>query len=131
MWELICKKAKTNYLSLNANERIWYSTQTIISHIENGGIISIYYNQAADNIKDIIEDLQHLNASDIADLLLKMNKLFPNQSIKNVESRNEIIDAWPDGQYDPLIDELNRKYDTYSENLVFKLNYFIKEHISK
>lgn len=47
-WEEICNKGFINYLSLSSDERIWFNIQGLIGQVNNGGIISFYYNIGAD-----------------------------------------------------------------------------------
>ncbi len=76
-WVELVSKAMSDYNSLSKNERIWFNVESLIGQVNNGGLISHYYNSGADNNKDAIEDLISLWLPNVADLLVEMNKLFP------------------------------------------------------
>lgn len=110
-WEKLVDKGFTDYFSLSAAERTWFNIQSFTNLVENGGLISYYYNSGADWCKDTIQDLNSLGLSDIAGCLIQINKLFPNmEPPTDLEERNEIISNWPEGKYDNLFDKLDQKF---------------------
>jgi Domain of unknown function (DUF4375) len=129
--QLFDKYEEKGYLSFSSDERIWFNVRGLIDAIENGGLISFYYNYAADYLDDTLEDLKKLDAIDVINLLQKVNDLFPNGNPpKDIDERNEVIDSW-DGQYDDLFEELdNRFYEELKDNLEIKLDKVIKRLIS-
>ena len=101
-YELFEKLDLEGYDSLNPDEKLWFNVRVLIDSVNNGGIISFYYNSGADYLEDTMEDLQKLDATDVLDILVKMNELFPNgKPPKGNDERNEIISSWEDdGVYD-------------------------------
>jgi Domain of unknown function (DUF4375) len=127
-WVKLVNKAFADYNSLTRNERIWFSVESLIGQVDNGGLISHYYNSGADRNIETIEDLEHLGHHDIAELLVKMNQLFPGgQASKDINERNAVISNWPDGHHDSLLDELDHKFYEGERSLELKLI----EHITE
>ena len=56
-WEKLVDKGFQDYNSLTADEKIWLNLGSLISAVDNGGLISHYYNSGADRNKETIEDL--------------------------------------------------------------------------
>jgi hypothetical protein len=110
-WIRLVDKGFANFNSLTRDERVWFNVQAIIGDVDNGGLISHYYNSGANRNIETIEDLRYLGCNDIADLLTKVNELFPDgQPSKHMNERNDIISNWEDGQYDDLLEILDRKF---------------------
>ena len=113
-WKKLVDKALSNYSSLSADERIWYNIECLIAQVDNGGLISHYYNSGADYNKETIMDLITFGFQDIADLLLQINKLFPNsEPSTDINERNDVISSWPNNSE---IDKWLEKFDTYFYN---------------
>lgn len=99
-WESLVNKAFADYGSLTRDERVWFNSQSLLGQLENGGLISHYYNSGADYNQETIEDLQWLGFSELAGLLIRINGLFPGgQPSTDIEERNQVIDTWPTGKY--------------------------------
>lgn len=117
-WGKIVDKGLNNFLLLTKEERVWFTVQSLINDVDNGGLISHYYNSGADFNKETIEDLDFLGFSVISDLLRKINHLFPNAEISSdLNVRNDIISNWPDGEYDNLFSELDSVFYSYETDL--------------
>src|SRR5690606_18988706 len=94
-------------------ERIWFNLEPLTTD----GIFFIYTNEGAENILDIIEDLEFLNHHKISDLVKKMNKLFPNNTPpKNVDDRNVIIENWTEKQ-ESKMEDIDDEFWEFSEDL--------------
>lgn len=126
--QLYAKCYKKGYGSLSSDERIWFNVRGVIDAINNGGIISYYYNHGADDLDDTLEDLQKIDAIDVVNMLQKVNELFPNGNPpKNIDERNEVIGSWEDEQYDDLLESLDERfYDELEEALEIKLDKVVK-----
>ena len=110
-WETLVDKAYKNYRSLTRDERVWFNIQCLIQDVDNGGLISHYYNYGADHNQETIEDLSGLGFQEISIFLTRINQLFPNaKPSKDIQERNVIIESWPDGKYDNLLNELDQKF---------------------
>ena len=116
-WEALVDKANLNYDSLTPDERIWFNVQCLIGQVDNGGLISHYYNSGADYNKDTIEDLKAIGYPDVANLLIQINSFFPESKPSiNIDERNEVINSWPEGKHDFMLEKFDnvfyqREYD--------------------
>ncbi|MFP5115214.1 DMP19 family protein [Bacillaceae bacterium C204] len=70
--QLFDKYEEKGYLSFSSDERIWFNVRGLIDAIENGGLISFYYNYGADYLDDTLEDLQKIDAIEVVHLLQKI-----------------------------------------------------------
>lgn len=128
-WEQLVDKAVTDYSSLTGDERIWFNIQALIGDVENGGMISHYYNSGADRIFDTIEDLNSLGYSDLSEALEKINSLFPEgTAITDFEQRNTVIDTW-DGSHDNMLEYLDIQFFKTIPQLESSLVRFINNYI--
>jgi len=60
-WVKLVQKANRSFSSLTRDERIWYTVQGLMDSVDNGGLISHYYNSGADRNKETLEDLIFLD----------------------------------------------------------------------
>jgi len=110
-WESLVNKAFADYGSLTRDERVWFNSQSLLGQVDNGGLISHYYNSGADYNQETIEDLQWLGFSKLAGLLIRINGLFPcEQPSTDIDERNQVIDTWPAGKYDELLEKLDEQF---------------------
>jgi valyl-tRNA synthetase len=133
-WEKIVDKAHNNYYSLTPDERIWFNVQCLIQDVDNGGLISHYYNNGANYNSETIDDLKYIGYQDIADLLIKLNELFPDgKPSTDINERNQIIEKFEDNNvaYDNLLDELDSYFYSKENELEQKLISHIKSKILK
>ncbi|WP_342089382.1 DMP19 family protein [Dyadobacter sp. OTU695] len=126
-WERLVTKAHEDYSSLTRDERVWFNIQCLIQDVDNGGLISHYYNSGANYNQDTIEDLVWLGFRDISTFLTQINQLFPNgRPSKDIEERNSVIESWPDGKYDYMLDELDQQFYRKEQDLENKLVQYIE-----
>jgi hypothetical protein len=126
-WERLVSKAHEDYSSLTRDERIWFNIQCLIQDVDNGGLISHYYNSGANYNQHTIEDLDWLGFRDISTFLTQINQLFPNgRPSKDIEERNSVIESWPDGKYDYMLDELDQQFYQKENDLENKLVQYIE-----
>lgn len=110
-WESLVDKAFVDYGSLTPDERVWINVQSLLDQVNNGGLISHYYNSGADYNQETILDLQWLGFPQLAGLLIRINGLFPGgRPSTDINERNEVIDTWPAGKYDELLEELDEQF---------------------
>ena len=118
--KLLGKEA--DYSSFNSDERIWYNIEVLINAWNDGGLISYYYNSYAEYVADTIEDLNFLGFPDVADMLIQINKIFPDEQPPiDMDERNAVISNWPDGKYDFLLETLDEKFSDVKPKLESKL----------
>lgn len=121
-WVKIVDKGLGDFDSLTSDERVWFNIETLIAQVDNGGLISFYYNSYAERVMETIDDLKKLGFADIADLLIQINKLFPGgQPSADIDERNDVISNWPDGKYDSLLDSLEKTFYSREKELEQKL----------
>jgi hypothetical protein len=120
------------YLSFSSDERIWFNVRGLIEAIENGGLISFYYNYGADYLDDTLEDLKKIDAIEVVHLLQKVNELFPNGNPpKALDELNEVIYS-RDEQYNDLFEELDKTfYNEQQEILKIKLDKVVKRLLNR
>jgi len=132
-WEIICDKAFTEYSKLSSAERTWFNVQCLINAVNNGGIISYYYNNDADYYQETMDDLKKLGQNKIIDLMERSAKIFPNNIVsKTIDERNNVISNLLEGEFDDeltKIDEIFFKYENELEQSL--INYLIKYEIIK
>jgi hypothetical protein len=130
-WQYLVNKASADYNSLTQDERVWLNGQSLLDQVDNGGLISHYYNSGADYNQETIEDLQWLGFSKLVGLLIRINRLFPSgQPSKDILERNEVIDAWPAGQHEPLLADLDHQFDQATSALESALVQHIETKLS-
>ncbi len=126
-WEKLVEKGYKDYLSLTSDERIWYNIQSLIGSLDNGGLISFYYNSYGERVYETIEDLKFLGFQDIANILIEINKLFPNENPSiDINERNIDISNWPNGKYELVLDNLDKLFYSKEEQLEQQLILHIK-----
>lgn len=105
-WEELVDKANSGgYGSLSPDEKVWLNAQYLTNSIGNGGLISYYYNSSADTLEDCLQALEILGATRMKGLMERINRLFPGGVPKDVATRNEIINSWPED--DENLEELD------------------------
>ncbi len=128
-WCKIVNKASSDYDSLTKNERIWFNIRILIDSINDGGLISYYYNSGANYVYETIEDLKTLEMIDIVNIIEKHNEiLFGKETVPNdLTIRNKYIEKITDSSNDKLnnleLDIMNR-IDSIEE----RLDEFIKNN---
>lgn len=126
-WEQIVQCALGGgYQALSNEEKIWFNAQSLIQAIDNGGLISYYYNSAADTLGDCMHALEVLGAEGMLSLITKVNTLFTNGVPVDVCARNEIINSWPDdGSIDEFLGPIEASAMSEARHLVARLVAFI------
>ncbi|MFZ1379241.1 MAG: DUF4375 domain-containing protein, partial [Saprospiraceae bacterium] len=95
--------------------------------VDNGGLISFYYNSYVERVYETIEDLKFLGFQDIANILIEINKLFPNEKPSiDINERNISISNWPNGKYELVLDNLDKLFYSKEEQLEQQLILHIK-----
>jgi hypothetical protein len=110
-WEKLVNKANNNYSLLSKAERVWFNIQLLIASVENGGMISCFYNSLCDYYVEIIEDLKELKHDKIIKLMEEIGKMFPKGIVpKDMEKRNEVINCWSYGKYDRKLYKIDKTF---------------------
>jgi len=107
-WKQLEDKGCSDYQTLNENERVWFNIQSFMSALDDGGLISYYYNTGADHMIETTADLKKLGLDAIVEQLEKINQLFPDiEILKDFDKRNDVINSWDHENDDDLNATLN------------------------
>jgi hypothetical protein len=139
-WEEIVSKANINYNGTNnydtltKEEKVWYNIQLLIAAVDNGGMISYFYNHEAEYYLETIESLREIKQEKIIKLLKKQAKIFPKGIVpKNINKRNEIINNIPDkkvGKVDKMGEKIDNDFYQLEDKLETELvDYIIKNNL--
>ena len=131
--ELIIKYTLKGYESFDSDERIWFNIRSLIDAVDNGGIISFYYNYGADYMDETLEDLGKIGAREVMQILEKVNRLFPNgKPSKDIDERNEVIDTFEeDDSLKALFESLDEEFYALEEELEAKLDTIVIKVINR
>ena len=112
-WDDICQRwGEQGYGALTRPEKTWLNVRSLIDGVENGGIISYFYNSGAGTVADCLDDLTTLGALGVAEQVRRVSSLFPGSVPADLDDRNRIIDSWPDEGVDrDRIDDLLQDAD--------------------
>lgn len=111
-WADLCRRWEADgYVSLPPLERTWLNTRRLIDSIQNGGLISYFYNSGADTLADTLDALDYLGAGEIKHQVVRVCDLFRGGVPADGDARNEIIDSWPDDDAGSDIDSLLEEVD--------------------
>jgi hypothetical protein len=128
-WNALCdKRSRGGYVALTSAERIWLDVRSLIDSVENGGLISYYYNSGADRLPECMAALDHLGAIDIRRQVERVNALFPGGVPPSLNARNDVIDSWDDDneRIDALLTEVDEALMPMLEELEVKLEDFLR-----
>ena len=106
----IYDKAEHNVESLTEPELAYLTVKALVASIQNGGLISYYYNNYADHLEGCMESLARIGATDMLKLVGEMNGLFGESVPADLEARNAVINFWGDNP------QTDAKLDSMSEN---------------
>jgi hypothetical protein len=128
-WQFLCERwVRLGYECLTEDERVWFNLRTLIDAVENGGLISYFYNSGADTIGDCRIALRRLDAMDVFARVDAVAALFGSDVPAKVDERNRILDSWPDDSaQDVVLEKMNEGLIPLVSELDSKLDSFLKE----
>ena len=130
-WCGLVDKAMRDFSSLSGTERLWYTVQSLIIGVCNGGIIFSYINSGAEHIHETIADLITLGFPDLADILTQINTLFPNGELsQDINERNDAVGSW-DGEHDDLLGKCDIQFFARGNALEAALLLYVEQYFSK
>jgi hypothetical protein len=125
-WHQVCDKwSDDGYDSLSDAEQVWVCTRGFIDSVNDGGLVSFFFNSAADNYDDTVFALGELEASEVLEILEAFGAFFGDEVPDDINERNAIIDSWvPNGPEAtasqnvdkalmPLLDALEKRLNEY------------------
>ena len=126
-WQALCGRRKiSGYSSLSDGERVWLNVRWLIDSVENGGLISYFYNSAADTFADCLGALRELSAHDVLLRVEQVAALFGAEVPATVVARNDVIDAWPDDEgRDQLLERIDEELMPMMPELEDQLRTFL------
>src|SRR4051812_22068978 len=106
--DLVGKRYDLGYKNLSAHERVWFNVQSLIQAIDDGGLVSYYYNSGADDLVDCMASLSQLGDASMQSLLRQVNTLFPHGVPTDQDARNVVIGSWleRDSSVDAFLDPI-------------------------
>ena len=129
-WKQLCEKWNTDgYESLSEPEQVWVNTRGFIDSVNNGGLVSFFYNSAADRYEDTTIALDELEAIEALDILESFAAFFGDEVPDDIDERNAIINSWAIGSEENKASEnvdtvLMPMFDALEE----KLNQYLVDH---
>ncbi len=133
-WEnLVTKCENEGYGKLTSDERVWYNIRSLIDAVDNGGVISFYYNYGANYLNETLEDLKKIEAQEVIGLVEQVNGLFPNSMPpRDIDDRNSIINSWDDEgkDLDALFESVDNRFYELEEELELKLESIVRQIIT-
>ncbi len=129
VWCALCDKCySSGYSMLTASEQTWLNVRSLIDSVQNGGLISYFYNGYADTFSDMMSALQHLDAEEVRIQVLRVAELFPNGVSASHIARNDVIESWPDNdsELERLLQDVDDKLEPLLDGLENKLTRFLR-----
>ena|GEM_PF-3418928 len=126
-WKALCDRRKSlGYSALSDGDRVWLNVRWLIDSVENGGLISYFYNSAADTFADCHRALLELSAHDVLLRVECVAALFGAEVPATVVARAEVIDAWPDDVgRDQLLEQIDEELMPMMSELEDQLRTFL------
>jgi hypothetical protein len=125
-WEAVCDKwSEQGYDALTEPEQVWISTRAFIDGVNDGGLVSYFFNYYADYYDDTTFALGELEAFEALDILESFAAFFGDDVPYDIDERNKIIDSWEEGGPEkkasesvdavliPLLDPLEKQLNAY------------------
>lgn len=132
-WHVVCDRLTSGgYDTLSADEKVWINVRSLIDSINNGGLISYFYNSGADHLDDCMSALDLLEAVEIKDRVKVVADLFLSDHSATLVERNEVIDSWrQNGVIDKLLDQVDDELQPLIGPLEHRLEEYVFRFLSK
>jgi len=126
-WQGLCGRlGDVGYTAISDDERTWLNVRWLIDSVENGGLISYFYNSGADTLLDCRAALAQLGAEAVIAHVDRVAGLFGLEVPLNIERRNAAIGSWPDdGVRDRILEEVDEQVTPLMNELEGKLEAFL------
>jgi hypothetical protein len=128
-WFAVCDRyQRLGYPALSGPETVWVSVRVLIDAVENGGLISYFYNYGADSLAECVAALDVLGARSVREEMERVCALFPGGVPATVEGRNEVIDSWPDNdeEIDGILGGVDERLMPMMPKLEARLHQFLR-----
>lgn len=97
-WQEVRHKcSEEGYESLSEPEQVWCGVRALIDATNDGGLVSYFYNNWADEYDDTTYALGVLEAFEALDLLESYAAFFGEEVPSDINERNDIVNSWVDG----------------------------------
>jgi len=130
-WAGVCDRiSAAGYDALSPSERDWVNLRSLIDSIENGGLISFFYNSGADHLTDCLESLRRIEAPRVLQEVQRVSALFSGGVPANINERNDLINSWADSpqsaEIDALLEDVDDRLMPMMDELETKLSNFLR-----
>jgi hypothetical protein len=128
-WQGLCGRLEAvGYAALSGDERTWLNVRRLIDSVENGGLISYFYNSGADTFLDCRAALDQLGAQTVIAHVDRVAGLFGPEVPLTLEKRNAVIDSWPnDGVRNRILEEVDEQVVPLMHELEDTLEAFLAQ----
>ena len=121
--------SSTEHLSrLTPEARLIYQVWNFDGEIHNGGFDQFFSNSSGDYCEEVFKCLEDIKAINSIRLLTAAKSYFPNSYVP--QERQERLQLWlpisDDENTQDALDELDNEFYLYEDNLVGKLDEFVK-----
>lgn len=90
-WNRLCDRwSECGYDSLNETEKLWLNVRRLIGAVNNGGLISYFYNSHAEHYDDCVHALNQLMEPEVLNEVQNLGALFGATVPVSIEERNRI-----------------------------------------
>ena len=125
-WHALCDRwDRSGYAALSDDERMWFNIRSLIDAVENGGLVSYFYNPGADTWPDCRAALRRIGAEDVVAHVDRVAALFGAEVPSSLEARNRILDGWSEDE-DQLLEEIDEELMPMMDDLEVGLESFLR-----
>ncbi len=103
--------------SLSAAERVVYVTQTLEMEVNNGGFSQFFWNSSGDYANEVVSAYQALGAEKTAGICRRALDAFGRDLPADRAEREEMLDELLNDEISGILDECDRSFYAYEENL--------------
>lgn len=125
IWNKVVEIGFDSYKKLNREQRVWFNLEPLTTE----GLWDHYVNGGGKYNKDIREDLLRLGFPQIAQLLARLNKLFPPLVLGSIWRVNMYISSWPEGKNEALIEEVDNAFWEIEPKLTEAIARYVDDNI--
>ena len=129
-WRQLCDKwINDGYESLSEPEEVWLNTRSLIDSVNNGGLVSFFYNSNAELYDETVYALGEIGGFEVQELLESYGKQFGEEVPYDIDERNEIINSWKDdGPAAQVREKIEKEILAMMDPLDEQLTSYLKQH---
>ncbi|MEY3965840.1 MAG: hypothetical protein RL263_1009 [Bacteroidota bacterium] len=96
--------------------------------VNNGGFNQFYWNSSGDFAHETLTALQTIGANQMADILMKANSVWPNQTVPKDRTFRQEIQEEIEEQANPTWEECDQEFYKYPDDIADLLIKYVKQH---